>query len=826
MEHKERAAHIEITVSDILEQVKYHLKFLQEVDAIPELKTERFRELAAYRYEKYWLPLISTYPQSNLVGPLDVEWMWHCHMLAPLNYSRDCTQRVGKVIYHKLRTERDRKECQERARFLWSQMYKEEPFDVDYNEEMAETNSRIRGFQSCFSYDIVAASERQSSFYYNVSLPHYTDRRFLEKALSRYKQFLYVIKQYPDAALRPCYDIDLVWHTHMLNPNEYGIDTTVIGGGLLHHDDTLTDSGVGAQLLVAGETAMDKWKALFNETFKIAGVTKRGTPSNSCLSEINMTDVRRKVIIQTGTLCVNSIMVRGPTLKRKKLDKMIIVFKTYDQSDNQSFQLEGRFAVLSIDHNGDLCARWSVEDMCLGIEENRTSLLLFELLKKRKLFGISRDSESIFTGVKEFNSNQFSGEDTHDYQFEKALAKYTLQINASFTPHKKRIDFILNVGEFSERKTPEEIERFFNDGTEDHEFLPYMKETSVAAQHNLRNLHENSNMSVNVFHSARLLTSRIQVKCRGKVVVVAELISTDQLPLPNQVDSDVPTLDPTIGERAVLIKNNKGDWAVVVGKWVGYTRGKEGKTFQRCIINFQGENVVQEYHLSKRTENKGSLEYQIYLLPSCEKLQSLPDHLKVNFCTGDIQIFDQFKEVAENIGLALSVALLHVLCKPRKRSWTVGDPTEDSRHNKILVAAGLNVLTPSNHYITTHLGRHVCQACGFGDPLTTEHTTDDDEVNVADFGVGYDGCVGDIAPSVCMGVDVKEDEVFWRNVGRKENDGSITPVRKCGRFAKTCGCNICDPPPPEPYRPPGCHCQDTSNYRCRLCSCGPMCMHP
>ena len=89
-----------MTKDNLVQQVNYHIKFLQEVDDIPKLKTKRFRKLAAFRYEKYWLPLISIYSKANLVGPLDVEWMWHCHMLAPLNYIQDCTKVVGKVINH------------------------------------------------------------------------------------------------------------------------------------------------------------------------------------------------------------------------------------------------------------------------------------------------------------------------------------------------------------------------------------------------------------------------------------------------------------------------------------------------------------------------------------------------------------------------------------------------------------------------------------------------------------------------------------------------------------------------------------------------------
>lgn len=37
------------------------------------------------------------------------------------------------------------------------------------------------------SYDLVSAVQRQSEFYYNVSLPHYMDDKFLLNAIHRYK---------------------------------------------------------------------------------------------------------------------------------------------------------------------------------------------------------------------------------------------------------------------------------------------------------------------------------------------------------------------------------------------------------------------------------------------------------------------------------------------------------------------------------------------------------------------------------------------------------------------------------------------------------------
>ena len=36
------------------------------------------------------------------------------------------------------------------------------------------------------------------------------------------------------------------------------------------------------------------------------------------------------------------------------------------------------------------------------------------------------------------------------------------------------------------------------------------------------------------------------------------------------------TLNPRQGERAVLIKNNEGDWGIVMGKWTDFRKGVAG----------------------------------------------------------------------------------------------------------------------------------------------------------------------------------------------------------------------------------------------------------
>ena len=60
-------------------------------------------------------------------------------------------------------------------------------------------------------------------------------------ALKRYAMYLYLKKQHPDKFLVPCYDMDLVWHTHQVHPVEYQRDTAAILGFVLKHDDSVND---------------------------------------------------------------------------------------------------------------------------------------------------------------------------------------------------------------------------------------------------------------------------------------------------------------------------------------------------------------------------------------------------------------------------------------------------------------------------------------------------------------------------------------------------------------------------------------------------------
>ncbi len=61
------------------------------------------------RYEKYWLPLVTSLCQDPaedllLAPPLDVHWVWHVHLLAPVSYAEDCVRVAGRVVDHHLKS--------------------------------------------------------------------------------------------------------------------------------------------------------------------------------------------------------------------------------------------------------------------------------------------------------------------------------------------------------------------------------------------------------------------------------------------------------------------------------------------------------------------------------------------------------------------------------------------------------------------------------------------------------------------------------------------------------------------------------------------------
>ena len=49
-----------------------------------------------------------------------------------------------------------------------------------------------------------------------VALPHYVEPWFIRRAVCRYRQFLYLKLLFKKEFISPPYDLDLLWHLHMV----------------------------------------------------------------------------------------------------------------------------------------------------------------------------------------------------------------------------------------------------------------------------------------------------------------------------------------------------------------------------------------------------------------------------------------------------------------------------------------------------------------------------------------------------------------------------------------------------------------------------------
>lgn len=263
---------------DLVDLALKHLEFLKHIDKNGDYyySSDLVTRRAALRYELYWLPFYKSLTEAgespkNLYPAYDIAWIWHCHVLSPTDYAKDCKQVYGAHLDHFCFSKNEIEQKQEYTRRLWEKNMPNVPFNDDINIPLN------LNYASKLTYDVVAASERQKKFYYNVSLPHFANKKFLELCLTRYQKFIYLKQTNPDLFVVPCYGIDLIWHTHQLNPVVYVQETKKwLNGRIMPHDDTVSDRSVESPLTNSFNKTKEAWFKTFNEPYNFAGGMYRG----------------------------------------------------------------------------------------------------------------------------------------------------------------------------------------------------------------------------------------------------------------------------------------------------------------------------------------------------------------------------------------------------------------------------------------------------------------------------------------------------------------------------------------------------------------------
>ena len=88
---------------------------------------------------------------------------------------------------------------------------------------------------------------------------------------------LKVKKEHPNIFVVPCYDNDLIWHTHQQFSLAYQEDTSSMLGKMLDHNDATNDWSPGSQLENASAATKKIWKEK-GYKFGVLGAMYRGEP--------------------------------------------------------------------------------------------------------------------------------------------------------------------------------------------------------------------------------------------------------------------------------------------------------------------------------------------------------------------------------------------------------------------------------------------------------------------------------------------------------------------------------------------------------------------
>jgi hypothetical protein len=162
---------------------------------------------------------------------------------------------------------------------------------------MAPPYPRLCGF------DLIGSTTRQATFLWQVSGPDFfytgTDTlkyEFLEQGVQNYKSFLKLKRQPSGRAnkqmLVPTYQIDLIWHTHILSSiKKYNEDCVLILGSKFDHDDSFTDRTHGGKLDVAYKATSKLWKKAYGTEYGGSGAYREEPPAQYFQSSLTSIDI-------------------------------------------------------------------------------------------------------------------------------------------------------------------------------------------------------------------------------------------------------------------------------------------------------------------------------------------------------------------------------------------------------------------------------------------------------------------------------------------------------------------------------------------------------
>jgi hypothetical protein len=324
---------------DLPLQAKQHIIFLRNLHKHGiTINDKTGYEESFRRYSDLWLPFVRKHGYAvdkngqegggeALIPPADIAWMWHCHRLAPYRYARYVSRKFSLTrtgegggsanvaadndnvggsspfpvldashpfvfqlenndTNETLSTSQELADISGRTRKLFLAMYPSESFFLknrptqSIDQGARSTGSVPKRNTQLAGFDVVDSCIRQATFLWQVSGPRFSTVEFLEEGVSNYAKFVRLMgeKSKPQF-LVPTYQIDLMWHTHMLaSIAKYHKDNMQVNGCILEHDDSLNDRTKGGKLDTNFQATRKLWDRVYGVEYKVPGGMYRGEP--------------------------------------------------------------------------------------------------------------------------------------------------------------------------------------------------------------------------------------------------------------------------------------------------------------------------------------------------------------------------------------------------------------------------------------------------------------------------------------------------------------------------------------------------------------------
>jgi hypothetical protein len=203
--------------------------------------------------------------ELGLIPPGDIAWLWHCHRLAPYRYVKHVQQLflglgedetknasfsakkdlllvldpkhpfVVQLQDNAKNVTFDQSKHADAARYtqtLWEEVYPKEPFffieEAEEQQQHSSTNNSEKSENQTIEkttphtlsgFDVLESCQRQATFLWQVSQINFHDDDFLRQGVQNYYKFMSLMKMGDKKPrfLVPTYQIDLMWHTHILH---------------------------------------------------------------------------------------------------------------------------------------------------------------------------------------------------------------------------------------------------------------------------------------------------------------------------------------------------------------------------------------------------------------------------------------------------------------------------------------------------------------------------------------------------------------------------------------------------------------------------------